>query len=670
MLAELVFDTESDNLLEGATAIHCLNLIDRETGRRERYNDQPEVSSENRMGTLAEGVARLQAAADAGKRIAAHNGIKFDIELLRKFYPNFTAPVELVFDTLVASSLIWTNLFDMDQRAIKRRKRPKEFTEKRLIGRHSLEAWGYRLGNYKGDFKGPWDTFTKEMDDYCEQDCVVLEQLVSKIEEQGYSEISLALEHRVADIMARQERHGVHFDRAGAEKLEVELTAEVARLEDLLRSAFAPWFVPEKKGGRPIVMDPKRRRSAKVTSEDGHTWRAEYEPGHPYSKVQLVSFEPGSRDMIADRLIHHYGWVPTEFSEKTGKPTVDENTLGGLDYPEVKLLIRYLTVKKLLGTVSNGQKAWLKRVSLNSRIHSPVKSNGAVTGRMTHADHLAQVPKLKFDDEGRVLLGYEGKYGFEARSLFTATPGKDLVGVDAEGLELRILAHYMARYDGGAYIQAVVHGDKKLGTDVHTMNMKAVGLRTRDGAKTWKYAYLYGAGDLKLGTIFYEDMSEEWRAKFNRENGGAKREKALMRLGAEGRKRIETKVLGLGDLQKQVQLVAKTDKRFKSFDGRWLHIRSRHAALNTLLQGGGAIVMKKALVLAYDAMLAKGWEWGREFAFVLNVHDEFQMEADPDHSQEVGRIAAEAIRLAGEEFGLRCPLAGSSDIGFTWADTH
>lgn len=667
----IVFDTESDGFLEEATKLHCINLIDRTTGARERYNDHPEVSSTNRVGSLIEGVARLQAELDAEGSIAGQNIIGHDIPLIRKFYPPFRAPADQVVDTLVDSRLIWTDLKDIDQRALKKRRRPPQFQELKLSGRHSLMAWGYRLGDYKGDYKGPWETFSAEMDDYCAQDVEVTLKLLEKIESENYAEEARLLERYVAEIILLQELHGFWMDRVKAERLEIELIAEKARLEDELRSAFAPWFEPKRYKAQVVVVDPKRRRTAAVVAETGEEWRSAYEPGEPYCKIELVSFEPGSRDKIANRLIRRYGWVPTEFTP-TGKPEVNENTLGGLDFPEVKLLIRFLVVAKLLGTVATGKKAWLKRVGPDDRIHSPVNSNGAVTGRMTHADHMAQVPKIKLDENDNVLYGYEGKYGYESRSLFGAPPGKKLVGADAEGLELRMLAHYMARYDGGAYVDTVVNGDKKLGTDVHSVNRRVLGIRTRDGAKTWMYAYLYGAGNPKLGLTFYEDMSEAERDEFNRQHPkGPAREAALKQLGARGRKRIETGLPALGELQAAVKEVAKGKaKQLRSLDGRLLNIRAQHSALNTLLQGGGAVVMKKALVIAYDAFLARGWQHGREFAFVANVHDEFQMEVMPEYATEIGQIAADAIRVAGEAFDLRCPLAGSSDVGQTWADTH
>lgn len=665
----IVFDTESDNLLDAATVIHVINLIDRETGERESYHDHPSVSTRNLKGTLAAGVVRLVKAKVEGRMFAGHNILRHDIPLVQKFFPDFEVPSDQIFDTLLISQLIWTDLHDIDARALKKGRRPKEFKDKRLSGRHSLEAWGYRLGFLKGDFNGPWDVFTEDMAEYGIQDPEVTLKLVELIEAQDYSEEAIRLEHRVAEIIFLQERHGFYFDIPAAQRLEVELTAEKARLEDQLRSAFEPWFEPVRVKGSVVVMDPKRAMRRKV-EVDGQTIIEERTPGEPFCKVQLVDFEPGSRDKIANRLRKVYGWVPTEFTE-TGKPEVNETTLGSLNYPEVKLLVRYLVLSKLLGTVALGKKAWLKRVSEDSRIRSPVKTNGAVTGRMTHADHMAQVPKIKVDEDGNVLKGFEGKYGYESRSLFIAAPGKRLVGVDAEGLELRMLGHYMARYDGGAYVETVVNGDKKVGTDVHSVNRKVIGLRTRDGAKTWMYAYLYGAGDLKLGMTFYEDMTEAWQDEFNlKYPPGEERERALMRLGSKGRKRIETGLPALGQLQADVKQKAKKQKRIKGLDGRWLHIRAQHSALNTLLQGGGAIVMKKALVLAYDAFLERGWQHGREFAFVVNVHDEFQKEVIPELAEEVGALAADAIRRAGEAFNLRCPLAGSADYGRSWADTH
>lgn len=671
----LVFDIETDGLLNELTTIHCINMVDRSTGERLRFNDQPLIVRRAPDGPISEGLKRLEAADE----IAGHNVLSFDVPAIQKVYPSFQ-PKGRVIDTLVYSRIIWTNIRDIDLRAIRKRRRPLEWdtgcTQNgrpvSCTGRHSLGAWGYRLGEYKGDFPGPWETFSADMDDYCAQDVEVTVKLIEKVEAEGYSVEALWLERRVAEIIHLQEKHGVLFDVAAAQKLEVELVGVLADLEDKLREAFKPWFVAERKFGKVIEMVPahKRRRVKTVYEDGGRTTYTEYTADAPYSKVKLVSFNPGSRDMIADRLITLFGWRPQEFTE-TGKPKVDETTLDGLEQPEAKLLIDYLTVAKRLGFLATGDNALLKMVGPDGRIHGRVNSNGAITGRMTHmTPNLAQVPKVKVGPDGKPLLGLAGGYGFELRSLFIVPKGKKLVGVDAEGLELRMLGHYMALHDNGAYVETLVHGKKELGTDVHTVTRDFLSFNSRDNTKTFEYAYLYGAGNWKLGFITYEDLGDDARSSLNAAHkAGAAREKAFSQLGAKGRKRLETGFPALGKLQEAVKAKARSGF-LRGLDGRKLHVRGMHSALNTLLQGGGAIVMKMALVLAYDAFIERGWEFGKDFAFVLNIHDEFQIEATEDIAQEVGKIAAKAIAHAGEAFGLRCPLAGSCDIGDKWSDTH
>jgi DNA polymerase I len=642
-------------------------MVDRSTGERLRFNDMPLVTRTAPSGPLKEGLRRLAEADE----IAGHNVINFDIPAIQKVYPDFK-PRGRVHDTLVYSRIIWTNIRDIDLRAIRRRRRPREFEEKNLAGRHSLEAWGYRLGDYKGDFAGPWDAFTADMDDYCAQDVEVTCKLIQKIEDEGYSSEALELETRVAQIIDLQEKHGFLFDVEAAQRLEVQLIAELADLEDKLRASFKPWFAPKREKGSAIKVPTKTRRMKTVYEPGGPVTYTIYTEGHPYSKVQLVSFEPGSRDKIADRLIKLFDWRPQEFTEG-GKPKVDDTTLDGLDFPEAKLLKDYLLTSKRLGYLASGKKSLLKSVGEDGRIHGRVNSNGAVTGRMTHSDPNLNAPKVKKDKDGNILLGLRGGYGVEIRGCFIVPKGKKLVGVDAEGLELRKLGHYMARYDGGEYIKALVEGDKSKGTDVHSITARVLGYPgMRDGGKRWMYAYLYGAGVWKLGFIEYDKlMDEEQRAAFNRKYpAGEAREKALSQLGSRARARIESGLPALGALSKQVKETAAKNGYLRSLDGRKLHVRAQHSALNTLLQGGGAVVMKKALVLAYDEFLARGWVHGREFAFVANVHDEFQIEAEETLAAEIGKIAAEAIRQAGEAFGLRCPLAGSCDIGDRWSDTH
>jgi DNA polymerase I-like protein with 3'-5' exonuclease and polymerase domains len=290
-----------------------------------------------------------------------------------------------------------------------------------------------------------------------------------------------------------------------------------------------------------------------------------------------------------------------------------------------ELIRDYLMLQKRVAQIES----WIEAVGTDGRVHGKVITNGAVTGRMTHqSPNMAQIP-----NHGSV-------YGAECRACWTVEPGNVLVGCDASGLELRMLAHYMKDQE---YIQAVVHGSSKDGTDIHTKNQRAAGLPTRDAAKTMIYAFLYGAGPAKIGAIV----------------GG----------GAEEGQKIIKKFLratpALESLRERVADIA-VKGRVPGLDGRKIWVRSEHAALNSLLQGAGAIVMKKALVLLADKIKDNKWD----AKFVANVHDEWQIEVTKAHADEVGRAARQSIIEAGEHFKLRCPLDGEYKIGQNWAETH
>jgi DNA polymerase I-like protein with 3'-5' exonuclease and polymerase domains len=262
--------------------------------------------------------------------------------------------------------------------------------------------------------------------------------------------------------------------------------------------------------------------------------------------------------------------------------------------------------------------------------------------------------------------GSKAPYGERCRALFTVPQGKKLVGCDADALELCCLAGYMARYDNGAYIKVVLEGDKSQGTDIHSVNARALGLDPkqkypvngknvtgRDIAKVWFYAFIYGAGDMKLGFILGE--TNEAKAK---------------KKGKKSRQRFLENLPALKTLTEKVKAMLKKRGHLKGLDGRRLHPRFDHSALNTLLQSAGAVIMKMALVIADEALIGQEFLPGRHYEFVANVHDEFQIEADEDRAETVGRMAKDSIRLAGERLGFACPLSGSFDIGDNWAQTH
>ena len=303
--------------------------------------------------------------------------------------------------------------------------------------------------------------------------------------------------------------------------------------------------------------------------------------------------------------------------------------LRGADKVKLKelaeLVKEYLLVQKRISQITS----WMEAVGKDGRVHGKVITNGAVTGRMTHSSpNMAQIP-----NSGSI-------YGPECRECWTVEEGNVLVGCDASGLELRMLAHYMKDED---YVRTVCEGSSKNGTDVHTVNQRAAGLATRDNAKTFIYAFLYGAGDAKIGSIV----------------GG----------NAAAGKKLKSNFLGqtpaLAKLIEKVQTLS-TKGYLPGLDGRCLWIRSEHAALNTLLQGAGAIVMKKALVLFDDKVTANKWK----VKCVANVHDEAQLECAKDIADDVGKAFKQSIIEAGEHFKLRCPLDGEYKIGNNWRETH
>jgi DNA polymerase I-like protein with 3'-5' exonuclease and polymerase domains len=275
-------------------------------------------------------------------------------------------------------------------------------------------------------------------------------------------------------------------------------------------------------------------------------------------------------------------------------------------------------------------------VRADGRIHGQVDTLGAVTRRCTHSKpNMAQVPS------GKSFMGHE------CRSLFTVPKGKKLVGCDAEGLELRTLSHYMAIFDGGEYGRTVDEGDKDKGTDIHTVNQKGAGLPTRDDAKTFIYAFLYGAGDEKIGTIV----------------GGSKKE------GKKLKQKFFKQIPAIKKLVDAVKTKAEDSGYLLSLDGAKYHIRSSHSALNTLLQGAGALVMKYYLVIL-DDLLQESYTPGTHYEFVGNIHDEVQIECDEDIAQDIANIAVSAFDIVTAKLNFRVPLRGKAEIGDSWNDTH
>jgi DNA polymerase I len=610
-----IFDLETDGLLDKVTKVHCLVIKDLQTGSVRRLRDHDIVGDD------------LDALAEQYDILIAHNGIKFDSPVLNKLYGT-SFPWHKLRDTMVMARVLWPEIAGKD---LERIEKGADFP-RNLIGSHSLKAWGLRLGCFKGDYDGGWEQWSQEMEDYCVQDVEVTHKLWDLIQSKKLDPRCELLETQVAHIVARQERRGFYFDVIQAQKLYNTLIAKREELTHKLAQVFGTLYLPD---GKPLL--PKRDNKS-----SGYTAGAEVQ------KVKQTLFNPGSRAHIARWLKVRRGWVAKEFTEN-GQPKIDEQVIGTLKFPEAPLLAEYLMVEKRIGQLAEGKEAWLKAVADDGAIHGGVNTNGAVTGRMTHSrPNVAQVPSSR------------KPYGHECRALFKARPGYVLVGADADALELRDLAGYMAHYDKGAYVETVLKGRKEDGTDIHSVNCRALGMDPkqvcwngasgRDVAKTWFYAFIYGAGDLKLGAILTG-------------------KKTAKKAGADSRAKFLANLPALGSLVKAVKLAAKRGYLI-GLDGRHLEVRSEHAALNTLLQSAGAVQMKKALCLADDTLQGACLEPGEDYEWVANVHDELQAEARPQHAEFLGRTVVDSIKAAGEFFNFRCPLDGQYAIGDSWASTH
>jgi DNA polymerase I-like protein with 3'-5' exonuclease and polymerase domains len=432
----IIFDIETDGLLEEVTKMHCLVAQDTSTGEVWKFFGD----------TLQEGLDFLLGSPDIG----GHNVIAFDIPVLQKLY-GFDYKGE-VYDTLVASRLIWPNLKEKDLL--------KRTVENKLIGSHSLKAWGQRLRYHKGDYgntENAWDSFSIEMLEYCVQDVGLNIKLYELIQSKQYPQEPMELEHNMARLLFKQQQVGFPFDVEAAQRLYSRLSARKQEIETELVNTIEPTIVELK------------------------------------TKTKIIPFNPASRQQIANRLMRK-GWMPQDFTP-SGDPKVDEKILAGIEMPEARLLTEFLMLNKRLGQLGNGKQAWLK-LEKEGRIHGRVNHMGAVTSRCTHSDpNVAQVPSGT------------AAFGKECRELFHAPKGYTLLGADASGLELRCLSHYMFRFDGGKYGREILEGD------IHTANQEAAGLQTRPQAKTFIYGFLYGAGNEKIGEIIGKGAKEGGKIK-------------------------------------------------------------------------------------------------------------------------------------------------------------
>ncbi len=520
-----------------------------------------------------------------------HNIIGYDIPVLEKLLKVDFSECKLT-DTLVLSRL----------------------EDPSRDGGHSLENWGNILNYPKGEHND-WTVFSYGMLSYCIQDVKlnvqVYRTLVHKL--RGFSSESIDLERQVQSIITRQIDRGWLLDEGKALELLAKLKERKNELEEDVQKTFKPLPVFIKT----VVPKIKKDGTTSVVGLKflGEQWETVC---GTFSRLDYPLFNLGSRQQIG-RHLQHFGWKPEKLTE-TGHPVVDENVLSNVKgIPQATLIGEYLMIQKRVAQIQS----WVDALEDDGRVHGYVNTNGAVTGRMTHSGpNMGQIPAVY------------SPYGKECRELWIAPDGYKIVGMDASGLEARMLAHYMNDKD---YTNEVLQGD------IHSANQLASGVATRDQAKTFYYAFLYGAGDAKIGNIIGGNARDGRRVK----------EKFLRNTPA------------LKELRERVSVAAGRGYVL-GLDRRRVYVRSEHAALNTLLQSAGAIIMKKALALL-DEYATK---WKLKYHFVGNIHDEIQTEVEQEKAEVFGRLACSCIEAAGLHFNLNCPLEGEYKVGDSWAETH
>jgi DNA polymerase I-like protein with 3'-5' exonuclease and polymerase domains len=456
---------------------------------------------------------------------------------------------------------------------------------------NSLQQWGEHLNILKTEYSGGFSEYSEDMLEYCKQDVLVSKEIYEAQKSfMKYNRELVNLEHHVSVIISKQIENGIGFDINTAEKLERDLLMEKASIEDELCNIFPP-----------IVTERWSKKTGKRL------------------KDSVEFFNPNSRQQIARRLKDKYGWIAPK-TEK-GNPNVDEGVLKKLSFPEASMLCRSFEITKLHGMLSD----WIIRSSLSrdGRIHGSVNPQGAVTGRMT-----ASQPNLQ-------QVGSNS----EVRCLFGPKEGWVQVGIDASGLEARLLANRMAEWDEGEYGELVLHGD------IHSYNQKQAGLATRDEAKTFFYALVYGAGNKKIGDIIHKGASA----------------------GASLKKKFLDNMPALKNLMKKCEFDVAKEGCIQLLDGRKVPCRSKHSSLNVQIQGDGAVIMKKALILFYNKLVK---EYPGKFKFMATVHDEWQVECSPEIAEDVGKAGVQAIKEAGAFYNCFVKMDGEYKIGSNWSECH
>lgn len=581
----VVFDIETDSL--DATVIHV--VVAKELGKKGNYI----IRSPKAFAKFAKDVTQW----------IAHNGIGFDIPVIEKLW-GYKIPLDKTLDTLVLS-----RLFDPTRR-----------------GGHSLKVWGERLGDFKTEFSG-FSEYTEEMKEYCKQDVHVTELLYNELMKEGedFSQSSINLEHMVHAIMCEQERNGFTLDIDLAQEIYTVCLKENNRIEAEIKKYMVPIAVKAKD------VEVRYKKDGSIFAyqllDNQEVWG-------DYTKILWEEFNLASPTQINKRL-DRLGWKPTVKTKSGESYKICPENLATIpdDAPQA---VKGLKAWKVLETRWKIAQEWLEKAQGDGRVHGTVITTGAVTHRAAHrGPNMANIPSVPHGKTG-ILWKMDGMYAAECRQVFKVPEGKKLVGTDAAGIQLRVLAHYM---NDPVYTEQVIDGD------IHTFNKNALGnyCKDRPTAKTFIYAFLLGAGVGKIAEILGCNGGQANKSMQN----FYETLPTLKRLKSEA-----SRAASMGWM--------------KGLDGRILRIGSDHLALSVYLQGGETVIMRLANVF----WQRKAKEERINFKQCAWVHDEWQTEVDADQAERLGEIQVQSIIDAGKFFKLNCPMDGEAKIGNNWLETH
>lgn len=579
---EVVFDIETDSL--DATVIHV--LVAKRVGQKGFYV----IRDAETFKRLAKQVTLW----------IGHNVIGFDIPQIKKLW-GYEIPLKDVADTLVMSRLA-------------------DPTRK---GGHSLDALS---GNEKIDFHD-FSTYTPEMLAYCKQDVAINEKVYLQLKDElsNFGKASIQLEHQMQAIVCEQEKNGFMLDIDIAEEIYTTCLRETNRIEAEIKEFMVPMAVPVKE----VIV--KRTKTGEIYANqqlpNTTVWG-------DYTKIAWEEFNLGSPTQVNKRL-DRLGWKPYVKTKSGNSYKICPENLATIPdtAPEA---VKGLKAWKVLETRWKLAQEWLQKSQATGRVHGRVILTGAVTHRAAHqGPNMANIPSVPHGKDG-ILWKMEGMYGAECRQAFKVPEGKLLVGTDAAGIQLRVLAHYM---NDPIYTEQVIDGD------IHTFNKEALGrfCKDRPTAKTFIYAFLLGAGTGMIASIL-----------------GCSNKQAN-----ESMANFYEAIPALKKLKSQASQAASMGW-MKGLDGRVLRIGSDHLALSVYLQGGETVIMRLANVF-WQRQAKKE---GINFKQCAWVHDEWQTEVDADQAQRLGEIQVQAIKDAGTFFKLNCPMDGEAKIGNNWLETH